>query len=410
MFNEKSIKKNIKLANYTTFKIGGNAKYFFIAKNEKDILDILEWAKDKNEKIFILGGGSNILFRDEGFNGVVIKMDINKDIKIKKESEKKVIVNIGAGCKFVNLIEFSREHSLSGTEWASGIPGLTVGGAIRGNAGAFGVSMSDIIKNVEVIKLVQNTKVETEFAEWTKGQPALAGKKCVGRTTGCGQKFCPRQSAPANRQDANKSFEMKTDFIKLSKKECLFKYRSSIFKEKNNYIIISADLELNRGDMKEIEEKIKNYAELRKEKQPLVFRNAGSIFKNVIYTDFTPPHSAIAPVCPASCLPASAGWRRQGAGRQAGGGSRGELGSTSEDELQITEFKKTGVVPAGWLIERCKLKSHKIGGAMISEKHANFIVNLGNAKAKDVIDLMELAEREVKKKFGVKLEREIEVV
>lgn len=315
-----AIKKNIKLAEYTTFKIGGNAKYFFIAKNEKDILDILQWVAKKKEKIFILGGGSNLLFSDEGFNGLVIKMEMRGDIKIKKESEKKVILSIGAGCKFFKLIEFCRDNFLSGTEWASGIPGLTVGGAIRGNAGAFGVCMSDIVKNVSVV----------------------------------------------DSKERNKKIE------KLSNKECLFKYRSSIFKEKRGYIILSAELELNRGDKKEIEEKIKSYAKFRKEKQPLVFRNAGSIFKNVCYDNFTP--------------------------------------TLSKGELGLIEFKESGVVPAGWLIEKCGLKGVKIGGAMISEKHANIIVNLGKAKAKDVIDLMELAEYEVKKKFNIKLEREIEVV
>ncbi len=330
-----SIKKNIKLADYTTFKIGGNAKYFFIAKNEKDVLDILKWVEEKKEKIFILGGGSNLLFRDEGFNGVVIKMEMCVDIKIKKESKKKVLLNIDAGCKFLKLIYFSREFSFSGVEWASGIPRLTAGGAIRGNAGAFCSSMSDIVKNVRFIDY----------------------------------------------KDQNKKI------IKLSNKECEFKYRSSIFKKNGSSIILSAELELNRGDKYEIIEKIKRYAKFRKEKQPIVFRNAGSIFKNVCCADFTSRlffmKMASGKTPP---LPPSSG------------------------ELEMMEFKKIGVVPAGWIIEKIGLKGKKIGDAMISEKHANFIVNLGNATAKDVINLMELAEMEVKKKFGVKLEREIEVV
>ncbi|MFH1192334.1 MAG: FAD-binding protein [bacterium] len=343
MFNERRIEKNIKLAEYTTFKIGGNAKYFFIAKNEKDVLDILKWTAETKEKIFILGGGSNLLFRDKGFNGVVIKMEMRGDIKIKEEGEKNVVLSISAGCKFFKLIDFCRDNFLSGTEWASGIPGITVGGAIKGNAGAFGVSMDDIVDSVRAIKLVKS--------------PKFVLPACADRSAAEGYKV--------------QSFEMEK-ITKLSNKECKFKYRSSIFKEKGNFIILSAELKFKKGNKDEIVEKIKSYAKFRKEKQPLVFRNAGSIFKNVSYADFTHELGSTPP------LP------------------------TSKGELDVA--------PAGWLIDKCGLKGKKIGGAMISEKHANIIVNLGKAKAKDVIDLMELAEMDVKKKFGVKLEREIEVV
>ncbi|MFH0854310.1 MAG: UDP-N-acetylmuramate dehydrogenase [bacterium] len=311
------IQKDVKLSEYTTFKIGGKAKYFFIAKKREDIFESISWAKNNEEKFFILGGGSNALFSDEGFEGLVIKLDF-KNVDVKKN-----IILADAGVKISALIEIFRKNSFEGLEWASGIPGITLGGAIRGNAGAFGKSISDLVRWVEAV----NTKT-------------------LGRVS-------------------ENLFE---NYDKLSKKECDFRYRTSLFKERNDYAILSAGLEMKKGDRKIIEEKIKNIAQIRNEKQPLGYPNAGSIFKNAVYAkeyctrDFP------------------------------------------------NEFIKTGVIPAGWLIERCGLKGEKKGDAMISVQHANIIVNLGKAKAKDVLGLIELAEKEVKKKFGIELEKEIEAV
>lgn len=314
-----NIKKGVRHAEYTTFKIGGKAKYFFIAENKNDVIDALKWAKDKNEKVFVLGGGSNVLFLDNGFDGLVIKIDF-KDFCI---IDDKNIIKADAGVKIRDLIALCLKNSFEGLEWASGIPSITVGGAVFGNAGAFGQCMGDIVKNVEIFNI--------------------------------------------------KNSQMKI----LKKEECGFNYRDSVFKKRKECIILSVELEMKKGDKKDIEEKIKKTAKFRSEKQPLGYPNAGSIFKN-------------------ANLPVYAGGR--------------ELESQFMQIEIPTDFKKTGVIPAGWLIEQCGLKCKKIGGAMISEKHSNIIINLGNATAKDVLALMEIAEMEVKKKFGIKLEREIEVV
>ncbi|MFH1030006.1 MAG: UDP-N-acetylmuramate dehydrogenase [bacterium] len=304
------IKKDVLLSEYTTFKIGGPAKYFCDAKERKNILEAFYWAKENKEKVFVLGGGSNVLFSDKGFDGLVIKIEL-RDIEVKGN-----IIYAGAGAKISMLIDSCFKNSLEGLEWAAGIPGITLGGAIRGNAGAFRKCIGDHVKSVEVF---DNCKIK-----------------------------------------------------KLDREECNFDYRTSLFKEKRDYIILSAELEMEQGDKKIIEEKIKKTAQMRNEKQPLEYPNAGCIFKNVNLREL-------------------------------------------ENELTRTdafpdEFRKAGVAPVGWLIERCGLKGKRIGKAMISAKHANIIVNFGNAKAKDVLDLMELAEREVKNNFGIELEREIEVI
>ena len=284
-------KKNVLLKNYTTFRIGGPAKYFFKAKTKEDLIKAIQAAKKLNLPFFILGEGSNILFSDKGFKGLVIKIQSSK-IENKETENKNKIIYVEAGVKLSHLVKLSLKNSLTGLEWAAGIPG-TVGGAIRGNTGAFGGSMSDIVRSVEVLHLP-----ESEI----------------------------------------KNYELKN---------CKFSYKENIFKKNKNLIILSCILELKKGDKKEIEEKIKYFLDYREKNHPLEFFSAGCIFKN--------------------------------------------------------PKKKS----AGELIEKCGLKGKEIGDARISEKHANFIVNLGKAHSEDVLKLINLIKKEVKKKFGIELKEEI---
>ena len=282
----KRVQKNILLKNYTTFKIGGRAQYFFVAKNQKDLISAIKMAKKFNLPFFILGAGTNLLVSDKGYKGLVIKIQ-NSKIKIQKSE-----IKVDAGAMLGKLLNATVSVGLTGFEWAAGIPG-TVGGAVLGNAGAFGKSMKDIVNEVEV-------------------------------------------------------FDAKTGKIKIFKnKDCKFGYRDSIFKHKKNLIILSAILQLKKREKGKIKEKIKLFYLHRKKTQPLKFPSAGSIFKN-----------------PAGSF-------------------------------------------AGKLIEGCGLKGKKIGKAQISNTHANFIINLGGAGAKDVKKLINLAKKKVKNKFGVKLEEEI---
>ena len=253
------IQKNIPLAQYTTFKIGGPARYFFVAKNTQDLIKAVEFAQEKNLPFFILGGGSNLLVSDEGFDGLVIKAN-NNQLTI---NNNKIIAE--AGVKLNDLIRTSIEVGLTGLEWAIGIPG-TIGGAVKCQARAFGQSISELVKDVK----------------------------------------------------------------------------------KTDEIILSVELLLKKGNKKKSQQLIKEYLRKRKDSQPLDYPSAGCIFKN----------------------PAG-------------------------------QF-------AGQLIEHGGLKGKQIGQAMISQRHANFIINLGNAQAKDVRKLIQLIKKSVNKNFKINLEEEIE--
>jgi len=308
------IKEKISLKEYTTFKIGGPARYFFVAKSKEDLKNAILWAKKKKLSFFILGAGSNVLFSDKGFNGLVIKIQ-NSNLKIQNENSKFKII-CGAGLPLVKLVFKSSEIGATGLENLAGIPG-TLGGAIWGNAGAFGREIGDLVEEVRVLD-VGSSKLEVK---------------------------------------------------KLKKEDCKFGYRNSIFKRRKNWIILEATLKLEKGNKKEIEEKIKEILKLRKEKQPLEFRSAGSVFKNV-------PIKKV----------------------------------QKKIQEKFKEKIKNGFLPAGVLIEAARLKGYQIGGAKISEKHANFIVNTGEAKARDVLELIELIKKRVKKKFKIELKEEIVLV
>jgi UDP-N-acetylmuramate dehydrogenase len=304
------IREKVLLKDCTTFKIGGPARYFFVAKNKEDLKNAILWAKKKKLPFFILGGGSNVLFSDKGFNGLVIKMQ-NTQYKIRNT---KIVAE--GGVSLQKLVLESVKRGLSGLENLAGIPG-TLGGAIWGNAGAFGREIGDLVEEVKILQIANG----------------------------------------------------KLQIVNFKKEDCKFGYRESIFKRKENWIILEAILRLKKGKKKEIEEKIKEILRLRKEKQPLEFPSAGSVFKNV----------------PIKKVP-------------------------KEIREKFKEKIKDGFLSAGVLIEAAELKGFQIGGAKISEKHANFIVNVGKAKASDVKELIEKIKKEVKKKFKIQLEEEIKLV
>ena len=304
------LKRNVSLKKYTTFKIGGKAKYFFEAKKKEYLIKAIELAKKLKIPFFILGKGSNLLVSDEGFGGLVIKCQMSN---VKCQNSK---IEAESGTPLAFLVSEAIKNSLTGLEWAIGIPG-TLGGAIYGNAGAFGKSMANITKTVTVLE-IKNQKSKIKI---------------------------------------------------LKNKDCQFDYRESVFKKKKNLVILSATLQLKKGRKMEIEKKIKEYLNYRKETQPLNFPSAGSIFKN---SKFKIQNAKLLKKFP-----------------------------------ELKKFRKTGFIPASWLIEGCGLKGKKIGGAKISGRHANFILNFKNAKAKDVLKLIKLIKQKVKKKFGILLNEEI---
>lgn len=283
------VKKNVLLKNYTTFKIGGPAKYFFEAKNKEDIIKAIKVAKKFKLPFFVLGGGSNLLVSDKGFKGLVIKNEA-RNFKIQG---KKIIAESGA--IFDLVIKTAIKAGLSGLEKGSGIPG-TLGGAVYGNAG------------------------------WPRGEWAIGD-------------YVERVGL----------LMPDSKIKKVGRKWLSFKYRGSRLKKIKGKkpIILEVVLKLKKGEKECLEKERQEILGTRAKKIPPGF-SAGSIFKNPLEK------------------------------------------------------------PAGFLIEKCDLKGKKIGDVKISEKHANFIINLGGGKAKDVIKLIKLIKKEVKKKFGVILEEEIQ--
>jgi len=288
-----TIQKNISLAKYTTFKIGGKARYFFIAKTKKDLIKAISFAQKSKIPFFILGGGSNLLVSDKGYKGLVIKIQMTRILKKQAGT-----IYAEAGAKLTDSVKISLKDGLTGLEWAAGIPGATIGGAIYSNAGAFGKSMKNIVEKVEVLDL-RNLKIKN-----------------------------------------------------FKNKDCKFSYRESVFKKNKNLILISATFKLKKREKEKIKGLIEKYLKHRKTIQPLNYPSAGSVFKNPTI--------------------------------------------------------KNKSLKAGELIEKCGLKGKRIGKVKVSEQHANFIVNLGGAKEKDVKKLINLIKRKVKSKFKIVLEEEVQ--
>jgi UDP-N-acetylmuramate dehydrogenase len=281
--NFPGLRTNQSLAVLSTFNIGGPADFFYEAKNEKDLVSLVELAQKKKIPFIIIGGSSNFLFDDLGFRGLVIKM---ADDSLKIGQEGKIIV--GAGMILSKLVNFCTQKGLAGLEFAAGVPG-TLGGAVVGNAGAWQESIGEKVLRVKVLDKEGKIK-------W------------------------------------------------LEQKDCQFEYRESLFK-KESLIILSVELLLKQEDSQIIKQKVEENLNKRlsQPKEP----SAGSVFIN------PKPDSA------------------------------------------------------GVMIEKCGLKGYQIGGAKISDQHANFIINIGGAKASDVLELIALAKKKVKQQFSLDLKTEI---
>jgi UDP-N-acetylmuramate dehydrogenase len=306
------IKENVPLGPLTTFKIGGPASYFTSVFSKQELVEAIKWAKSRDLPIFILGGGSNLLVSDKGFEGLVIKFCLSGF----NFHDGNLYVN--SGTPLARVVFETKNKGLSGLEWAVGIPG-TIGGAINGNAGAYGESISEIVKSVNVLD-VRSLKEKKFF-----------------------------------------------------KKQCGFKYRSSRFKKDAGLIILSAVLDLKPKNQKEIERKIKVCAGQRfsNPKQP----SPGCFFKNIEWT-------------------------------------RSDINKRRliSKFFELRQFKTKPKISAGFLIEQVGLKGKTVGDAMISPEHANFIVNLGRARAEDVIILASLIKEKVHTHYGFNLEEEVQLV
>jgi UDP-N-acetylmuramate dehydrogenase len=330
----KNIQTNIPLASYTTFKIGGPAKYFYCAKNIKNLIKVIKIARRKKILFFILGCGSNILVSDEGFNGLVIKNEIleTKIVKTLKQNinfQQKLDaryfpahpdkylqfsdldyqtepfdteVEVSAGMPLQSFIQWTFKNKLTGLQWFAGIPG-SIGGAIICNIHGGAKLFSDYIS--EIVVLDKNNRIK-----------------------------------------------------KIKKKDVKFAYDFSGLK-KEELIILKVKIFLSHGDIKRAKSVYQEWFK-RKLKIQLQINCPGSIFKNF--------------------------------------------------SLKITRKIGVPTSSAGWFIDQCELKGKKIGGAMVSKNHANFIINTGHGKAKDVIMLISLIKQKVRDKFNIQLQEEIQYI
>lgn len=303
------IQENIILAPYTTFKIGGPAEYFCLVQSIEDVQEAIAFAKNKNLKIFVFGGGSNLLITDVGIKGLVIKLDLQKLEFIDS------IVKVGAGVSLAYLLNQSLDRNLTGLEFAAGIPG-TVGGAVRGNAGTYGQAMGDVVQNIQYL-------------------------------------------------DDNYQLQ------KMLASEADFAYRHSIFKEKN-YLILEVELKLQAGDVEVAKNLVKERLTYRQNTQPND-PSAGCIFKNIAFEE-------------------------------------NEVSVLRDKGIEIDKFLANKKIPAAYLIEKSGLKGKTIGGAQVSEKHANYIINTGQAKAEDVLILTSFIKQQIRDKYGIQLVEEVQFV
>ena len=284
------VKYNEKMSKYTTMRVGGPCDCIVFPDEISKIKEVIDFCKNENITFFVIGNGSNLLVKDEGIHGVVIKLG-HRFSKIELDGE---YILAYAGATMPALSQLAKKNSLKGLEFACGIPG-TVGGGVKMNAGAYGSQISDIL--YEVTYMDEKEEIKT-----------------------------------------------------IKNKDCSFGYRKSIFTINPNYVILSAKFKLERGNIDEIENKMKENSLARKAKQPLEYPNFGSVFKR--------PEGYF----------------------------------------------------VGKLVDDAGLRGYKIGGAQVSTKHTGFIVNVDNATCKDVLDLIGYVQTTVYNKFNVKLTPEVIII
>lgn len=272
---------------HTSLRVGGPADYFVRVDGEADIRGAIAVARENALPVFLLGGGTNLLVSDRGIRGVVLEN------AWREETVDNAVVAAASGTPLAHVAAVAARHGILGLEWMATVPG-TVGGAVHGNAGAFGTETADVLVDAELLDLDGRT--------WTAGKDDLA-----------------------------------------------FAYRTTALQGLPT-VVLRARFRGTAGDRETAVRRIKEIANERAAKQPLAQPNTGSIFRN-------PP---------------------------------GDF--------------------AGRLIEEAGLKGRRVGGAMVSEKHANFIVNTGGATASQILELMRICRHEVRSRSGVDLVPEVEVV
>jgi UDP-N-acetylmuramate dehydrogenase len=300
------IQENVFLKDLSTFKIGGKAKYVVFAENNDDVIDALRFSQENNLPIGMIGAGCNLIITDDDIEGLIIKMN-TKSIDIQDR-----LLFADAGVSLAALTAFGQKHNLTGMEWAPSVPS-SVGGAIRGNAGAFGGETKDRLKQVRVY---QDGKI-----------------------------------------------------VDIEADELNFQYRYSKFKDRDNKDIILGGLfELEQGNISESQKQVRDNIIKKNQNQPVGVACSGCIFKNY----------------------------------------EGNIDISLYDKYpDLAKFVEKGIIPSGYLIEKAGLKGISYGGIQVSDKHANYMINIGNGRFTDVIELIKIVKDKVKEEFGVNIEEEV---
>lgn len=286
------IQFNVDLSQFTSYRTGGNSALFLMATTSEMLSRAVKTATKLSIPYFLIGGGTNILISDSGYNGLIIKVDI-RGLNSVSDNE----IECGAGEELMSLVNFATDNSLTGIEFATGIVG-TVGGAIYGNAGAYGGEIGSVITEFDIVDSSGNIKTV----------PAEYGG---------------------------------------------FSYRDSKLKSTGD-IVVKARFKLQNGTPVEIQARVNEIMTTREAKLPYDDYSAGCYFKNI-----------------------------------------------------PDPKEKFGKLAAGKLLEQIGAKEMKVGGAEVSNKHANIIINKSNATSKDIKDLADRLKEKVKKEFDIVLEEEV---
>lgn len=315
---------NIPLSRILFYKIGGNARWVLEATSVDDIFEAVAFIKrNKIQKYMVIGLGSNLLMPDADYDGAIIRLRASRKPDIHLTSDG--LITAFAGQALDDLIQFSFDHDYVGLENLGGLPS-TIGGAIRGNAGAFGVDMKAFIVKVSVVQL-------------------SAGS-------------------------------YKT--LELTNEECQFAYRNSFFKQSQKFIILKGFFHLESGTKEEVlaaRQVYKEKLQYRKRHHPIEYPSCGSVFKNI--RDEAEVKKIIV-VWP--------------------------------DIAEKVESEWHGKVSMGYVIKRLGFSGKQIGGAKITEKHANYISNVDHAKAVDVLEIINQVREKFKQTFGFLPDLEAEIV
>ncbi len=348
------VKSNEPMAKHTTFKIGGPAEFFVTVEETNALIALIQYLNEQGVAWFIVGGGSNMLAGDQGYKGVVIKLKTQNSKVTRLRSHElrrgeetqtknsKTELFAEAGCITVAIAQLSMQNRLTGFEWGVGVPG-TIGGAVRGNAGAMGGEMKDSVAKVTVLR--------------------------------------------------------DGEIIELSNPDCKFSYRESIFKH-NNDVILSVILQLrpakNQNSMKQALE----YLQYRNKTQPQGFASTGCIFKNY---ELKSQNSKV------TRLRSHEVRRGEETETQNLKLKSDLLLKFPNDTEKINHFFDIGKISVGWLVEKAGMKGVQIGQAKVSETHGNFVVNLGSARAEDVLMLVDAIKQKVYTTCGIQIEEEIQI-